>query len=285
MRGLQPTFYTASFTYHQAILSALEQRPEAAAGHRLRFARSGSGPLAASVRIGRIERTLGMPLLEVYGATETGTITANRTTGERRPGTVGTALDNDIAIMNPDGDLVPAGVAGEVVVRGPTVFAGYEHDPAINQRLFVDDWYRTGDQGTMDADGYVKLLGRIDDIINRGGEKIAPREVDDALLDHPAVAEAVSFPITHPTLHQETRRRRGASSRQQRRRDGAAAISFRAAGAVQGSAPDCRHRRPSQRPDRQAQPQGAGRSFRAGGRCGRGERCKGPTGHGDPEFC
>ncbi|MBX9775414.1 MAG: AMP-binding protein [Xanthobacteraceae bacterium] len=202
MRDYSPTWFTASFTYHQAILEWLQQRPNVLDGHRLRFMRAGSGPLAADVRTG-MEKIIGVPLLEVYGTTETGNVAANSLVGKRKPGTVGASPDNDIAIMDDDGNVLEAGQEGEVVVRGPIVFEGYENDQAANQRVFRGEWYRTGDQAVIDAEGYVRLLGRHDEVINRGGEKISPREVDDALLAHEAVAEAVSFPMSHPTLHQE----------------------------------------------------------------------------------
>ncbi len=202
LRTCEPTYYTASFTYHRTIVAALEQRPHDAVRGRLRFARSGSGPLPGDVRIGT-ERLFGVPLLESYGATETGVIIANRASGPNRPGTVGVPIDDDIAIMDDDGALAPTGQTGEVLVRGPAVFSGYEHDPSINETLFVDGWFRTGDHGTRDADGFITLLGRIDEVINRGGEKIAPREIDDALLEHPAVLEAMCFAVPHPSLHHD----------------------------------------------------------------------------------
>ncbi len=202
MREFSPTWYTANSPYHQAILEGLEQRPSALAGHQLRFAVSGGSPLPAQVRAG-LEEVLGAPVLEYYGTTETGAITAEPRVGTRKPGTVGLSSDNDIAVMDADGNLLAPGRDGEVVVRGATVFGGYENDPAANQRVLRGGWYHTGDLGFMDADGYIKLAGRLDEVINRGGEKIAPREVDEALLAHEAVAQAVSFPVLHPTLHQE----------------------------------------------------------------------------------
>ena len=202
VRELLPTWYTAGFTYHQAIFEWLSQRPDALAGHRLRFVRVGSGPLSQQARLG-LERILGAPVLEVYSSSETGSITANPIAGIRKPGTVGISPDDDVAVMDLAGNLVSAGVKGEIVVRGPTVFDGYEANPAANQRAFCNGWYRTGDEGIMDADGYLKVSGRLDEVINRGGEKISPREVDEALLEHHAVAEAASFPLPHPTLHQE----------------------------------------------------------------------------------
>jgi oxalate---CoA ligase len=202
MRDFSPTWYTASFTYHQAILEWLRQRPDALTGNRLRYMRAASGPLPAHVRIG-VEELLGAPLLAAYGTTETGTVAANSPVGKRKPGTVGSSGDDSIAVVDESGRPLPAGTAGEVVVRGATVFEGYENDPAANQRVFRGEWYRTGDQGVIDDDGCIKLLGRVDDIINRGGEKISPQEVDEALLAHEAVAEAVSFPVPHTLLHQE----------------------------------------------------------------------------------
>jgi acyl-CoA synthetase (AMP-forming)/AMP-acid ligase II/pimeloyl-ACP methyl ester carboxylesterase len=201
MRDFSPTWYTGSFTYHSAILGWLELRPNVLAGHRLRFVRTASGPLQDRVRAA-LEDMLGVPVLEYYGATETGMIVTNFPGGRRKPGMVGVSPDNDVAIMDTDGKLLPAGDEGEVVVRGPTVFGGYENDLVANQRVLRGGWYRTGDQGFMDADGYLKLIGRLDEVINRGGAKIAPREIDEALLAHEAVTEAVSFPVPHPTLYQ-----------------------------------------------------------------------------------
>jgi oxalate---CoA ligase len=202
LRELEPTWYTASFTHNQAIFDWLEQHPAVRPVHRLRFARTSSGPIPPRTREG-LERILGVPLVEGYGATEAGTITTNPPDGLRKPGTVGRAVDGNVAIAGADGRVLPAGMAGEVVVRGARVIAGYENNPEANRRSFRDGWYRTGDHGFMDADGYISLLGRLDEVINRGGQKIAPREVDDALLAHPAVGLAVSFPIPHPRLHQD----------------------------------------------------------------------------------
>jgi len=145
MRDFSPTFYTASFTYHHAILEWLEQRPNALDGNQLRFVRSGSGPLRSRVRAD-LEKILGAPVLEYYGTTETGAIAANSPDGLRKPGMVGRSPDNDVAIMDSDGNLLAPGEEGEVVVRGSTVFGGYENDPAANERVFRDGWYCTGEQ-------------------------------------------------------------------------------------------------------------------------------------------
>jgi acyl-CoA synthetase (AMP-forming)/AMP-acid ligase II/acyl carrier protein len=202
MREFSPIWCVANATYYHAILERLEKQPSLLAGHRLRFAVSGGSPLPARVRA-NLEKVLGALVLEYYATTETGAIAAEPLVGTRKQGTVGISPDNDVAIMDADGNLVAPGVHGEVVICGPTVFGGYENDPVANQRVLRRGWYHTGDLGMMDAGGYIKLAGRLDEVINRGGEKIAPLEVDEALLSHEAVAEAVSFPVPHPTLHEE----------------------------------------------------------------------------------
>src|SRR6185503_20250912 len=108
-----------------------------------------------------------------------------------------------VAIMDEAGSLLPQGSKGEVVVRGPNVIDGYENNPEANATAFVDGWFRTGDQGVIDADGYLALTGRLKELINRGGEKISPIEIDDVLLRHPAVAEALAFAAPHRTLGED----------------------------------------------------------------------------------
>jgi acyl-CoA synthetase (AMP-forming)/AMP-acid ligase II len=105
--------------------------------------------------------------------------------------------------MDEDGNLLPAGATGEIVIRGPNVTAGYENNPKANAEAFTHGWFRTGDQGTMDAEGYLSITGRLKEIINRGGEKISPREVDEVLMDHPAVAQVVTFAIPHDKLGED----------------------------------------------------------------------------------
>ena len=199
---LHPTWYTAGASYHQAIADWLRSRPGAASGHTLRFARSGSSPLARRLQH-QLEHLLGVPLVESYGTTETGPVSSNPPEGLRKPGTVGVSPDGDVAVVDDHGAVLPSGVAGEVVVTGPTVIAGYEGDPDTNRVVFRDGSYRTGDLGVLDADGYLTLMGRVKETINRGGEKISPREVEAVLLDHPAVAEAVTFALPHPSLHED----------------------------------------------------------------------------------
>jgi acyl-CoA synthetase (AMP-forming)/AMP-acid ligase II len=117
--------------------------------------------------------------------------------GERRAGSVGRATGINIGVMDDEGALLAAGMPGEVVIRGRSVIDGYAHNPEANAKSFTNGWFRTGDQGVLDADGYLSLVGRLKEMINRGGEKIAPREIDDVLLQHPAVAEAVAFGVPH----------------------------------------------------------------------------------------
>ena len=112
-------------------------------------------------------------------------------------------VDLDVAIMDEGGTLLPGGETGQVIVRGASVMSGYDGDPVASRTAFAGDWLRTGDLGFFDDDGYLFLVGRSREIINRGGEKIAPQEVDHALLEHPAVAEAVTFAVPHPTLGED----------------------------------------------------------------------------------
>jgi acetyltransferase-like isoleucine patch superfamily enzyme/acyl carrier protein len=121
----------------------------------------------------------------------------------RKPGSVGVAAGATLAIMDAAGQMLPAGANGEVVIRGPGVTAGYEGNATANEAAFVDGWFRTGDQGSFDQDGYLFLTGRLKEIISRGGEKLAPKEVDEILGQHPAVAQAVAFAVPHPTLGED----------------------------------------------------------------------------------
>jgi hypothetical protein len=123
--------------------------------------------------------------------------------GERRPGSVGFADRGEVAILADDGRLAACGTTGEIVVRGPHVFGGYEDDEAANREAFLGDWFRTGDVGHVDADGYLYVTGRRKELINRGGFKVSPSEVDAVLLRHPGVADAGTFGVVHPTLGED----------------------------------------------------------------------------------
>lgn len=200
----QPTWYTAVPTMHQALLAQAAAHPDAIAMRPLRFIRSCSAALAPHT-MRQLEAAFQAPVIEAYGMTEASHQMASNPLPPtaRKPGSVGVATGPQIAIMDEDGNLLPSGAVGEVVVRGAGVTAGYEGNPGANQAAFTSGWFRTGDQGRLDGDGYLFLTGRIKEIINRGGEKISPREIDEVLLSHPAVAQAVAFAVPHPTLGQD----------------------------------------------------------------------------------
>ena len=197
------TWYSAVPTIHQLIVSRAA-RDKHAPATSLRFARSCSSSLSPQL-MGELEDLLGVPVLEAYGMTEASHQMASNPLppGRRLPGSVGKGTGVEIAILSEHGDLLPAGTAGEVAVRGPNVMDGYEANPEATAAAFCDGWFRTGDQGTLSHDGYLTLAGRIKELINRGGEKIAPREIDEILVRHPAVAEAVTFGIPHKTWGEE----------------------------------------------------------------------------------
>ena len=106
-------------------------------------------------------------------------------------------------MLGPDNRPLPQGETGEISIRGPNVTAGYENNAKANAEAFTDGWFRTGDQGFMDPEGYLTISGRLKEIINRGGEKISPREVDEVLMDHPAVGQAVTFAVAHAKLGED----------------------------------------------------------------------------------
>ncbi|HYM97902.1 MAG TPA: acyl--CoA ligase, partial [Candidatus Sulfotelmatobacter sp.] len=197
------TWYSAVPTIHQMLL--MRNRGERPAGsEKLRFIRSSSSALSPET-MRQLESRFGAPVLEAYGMTEASHQMASNPLppGDRRPGTVGVSTGIRIGIMDEHGDLLVAGERGEVVIQGPSVIDGYANNPDANSKSFTGGWFRTGDQGLLDGDGYLSLIGRLKEMINRGGEKIAPREIDDVLLQHPAVAEAVAFGSPHQAWGEE----------------------------------------------------------------------------------
>ena len=201
----RPTWYTAVPTMHQAILARAKRNREVIERCTLRFIRSSSSSLPPQV-LQELEETFGVPVVEAYAMTEAShQMTCNQLPpGQRKPGTVGCAAGPEVAIMDESRPrLLPRGETGEVVIRGDNVTRGYENNPRANAECFVDGWFRTGDQGVMDEDGYLTITGRLKEIINRGGEKISPREVDDVLMDHEAIQQVVTFAIPHRSLGED----------------------------------------------------------------------------------
>jgi oxalate---CoA ligase len=198
------TWYTAVPTIHQAVLDRAPRNVEVLERVRLRLVRSSSSALPPQV-MARLEEVFRAPVIEAYGMTEAAHQMASNPLPPRarKPGSVGVAAGPEIAIMDGAGRLLRAGGTGEVVIRGRNVTAGYLDNAAANASAFTGGWLRTGDQGWIDDEGYLRLTGRLKEIINRGGEKISPREVDETLLDHPAVAQAVTFALPDAKLGEE----------------------------------------------------------------------------------
>jgi oxalate---CoA ligase len=203
MEEAKPTWYTAVPTMHQALLTRAAQNKAVIARHPLRFVRSSSSSLPPQV-IGELESVFNAPVIEAYGMTEAShQMASNPLRGVRKPGSVGLAAGPEITIMDEAGEILIPGRIGEIVIRGESVTAAYENNAKANAEAFVNGWFRTGDQGVIDAEGYVTLTGRLKEIINRGGEKISPREVDEALMDHPAVLQVVTFAVPHEMLGED----------------------------------------------------------------------------------
>jgi len=204
MKECRPTWYTAVPTMHQTILARAGGNADVIAANPLRFIRSSSSSMPPQV-IAEVESVFKAPLIESYGMTEAAHQMASNPLppAKRIPGSVGLAAGPEVAIMDNDGKLLAAEELGEVVIRGENVTLGYENNPKANAEAFTHGWFRTGDQGRLDAEGYLTLTGRLKEIINRGGEKISPREVDEVIMDHPAVAQVVTFGMPHPKLGEE----------------------------------------------------------------------------------
>jgi acyl-CoA synthetase (AMP-forming)/AMP-acid ligase II len=196
VRDHQASWYSAVPTIHQVLLARSKAGARPAGAEHLRFIRSCSAALPPQM-MADLEERFGAPVLEAYGMTEAAHQMASNPLppGARKPGSVGRGTAVSIAILDEAGNLLPAGATGEVSIQGPNVFGGYEGNAEATAASFSNGWFRTGDQGYLDGDGYLTLVGRIKELINRGGEKISPREIDEVLLAHPAVAEAVCFGV------------------------------------------------------------------------------------------
>jgi acyl-CoA synthetase (AMP-forming)/AMP-acid ligase II len=209
MEEARPSWYTAVPTMHQAILSRAGRNAQTIANLPLRLIRSSSASLPPQV-FRALADTFGCPVIESYGMTEATHQMASNPLPPRvqKPGSVGVAAGPLVRIAHETEDrLLPDDATGEVAISGPNVTPGYEGNPEANRKNFFEAegrrWFRTGDQGTLDAEGYLHLTGRLKEIINRGGEKVSPLEVDAVLMDHPAVAQAVTFAVPHPKLGEE----------------------------------------------------------------------------------
>jgi acyl-CoA synthetase (AMP-forming)/AMP-acid ligase II/thioesterase domain-containing protein/acyl carrier protein len=203
MKALRPTWYSAAASIHQAILDGIDHHRDVARNAQLRFVRSGSSRLDPKVLAG-LEQAFGAPVLERFGMSETGSLTSNPLPpAVRKPGSVGRPMGNEVAIVDERGNVLGPNRQGEIVARGPSVFDGYLDNPEATRAAFLDGWFRTGDLGRFDDDGYLTITGRIKDVINRGGEKIGTAEVESVLLRHPEVMEACVFGLPHPTLGEE----------------------------------------------------------------------------------
>jgi acyl-CoA synthetase (AMP-forming)/AMP-acid ligase II len=201
--ALRPTWFTAGPTLHRYVMEKAAQRGDVPALHCLRFVVSGGAPLPLEVQRG-LESALDVPVLEHYGATEAAQISANRPPpGRAKVGTCGIPDEGILKVADEDGTELPHGQAGEIWIRGPTLTSGYLDAPELNRTAFVDGWFRTGDLGRLDEEGYLVLIGRKKEMINRGGEKISPSEVDAALMRHPDVVEAAGYGIPHVRLGED----------------------------------------------------------------------------------
>jgi acyl-CoA synthetase (AMP-forming)/AMP-acid ligase II len=196
----QATWYTAVPAMHQAIAARAPRNPEALATHKLRLIRSSSSPLFAPVW-SQLESIFGVPVLNSYGMTEAAHQIASVRLDRRGPArnSVGLPSGPEVAVMGADGALLPPGSTGEIVLRGPQVIRGYLSPAGVNQTAFSNGWFRTGDEGFLQPGGELTLTGRLKDIINVGGEKISPAEIDAALMEHPAVRQAVAFGVPSAT--------------------------------------------------------------------------------------
>jgi len=204
VRDSGATWYSAVPTIHNLLLARATAGEKPPGADHLRFIRSCSAALPPEM-MAKMEEMFGAPVLEAYGMTEASHQMASNPLppAARKPGAVGPGTGMKIGIMDDAGNLLPSGTRGEVVIQGPNVVDGYENNPEANAKSYTNGWFRTGDQGYLDADGYLLLTGRIKELINRGGEKIGPTEIDLVLLQHPAVAEAVCFGVPHATWGEE----------------------------------------------------------------------------------
>ncbi|MBW4573678.1 MAG: AMP-binding protein [Aphanothece sp. CMT-3BRIN-NPC111] len=204
IHAFQPTWYSAVPTMHQAILTQVGANNEKGERWPIRLIRSSSAPLPVKVML-NLEQVFNVPVIEAYGMTEAAHQMASNPLPpeKRKPKSVGRAAGPEVAIMDEEDNLLATGEVGEVVIRGANVMLGYTAHPEANAAAFTKGWFRTGDQGYLDSDKYLFITGRLKEIINRGGEKVNPLEVDEAIAELPDVLQAVTFAVPHPTLGED----------------------------------------------------------------------------------
>jgi acyl-CoA synthetase (AMP-forming)/AMP-acid ligase II len=204
LKDLKPTWYSGVPTMHQAILSSAKKNTATVPANFLRFIRSSSSALAPQI-MSALEDTFKVPVIEAYGMTEAAhQMSSNPLPPEiRKPGSVGLPAGPEIAILDQHGNILTNPHPGEISIRGRNVTSGYQANQQANETAFTRGWFRTGDLGFIDEKGYLFVTGRLKEIINRGGEKISPREIDEALLDHPDIKQAVAFAVKHPSLGED----------------------------------------------------------------------------------
>ena len=188
------TWYSGVPTMHQAILLRAQKNSNKAKKLNLRFIRSSSASLPPAI-FEQLNDIFQTPVIEAYGMTEaTHQMASNPLPPAiQKPGLVGMPAGPEICIMNDKNEKLPKGEIGEICIKGDNVTNGYENNPEANKQSFVNDWFRTGDEGFFDEDGYLKISGRLKEIINKGGEKISPLEVDNILMDFPPIDQALCF--------------------------------------------------------------------------------------------
>ena len=198
--AMRPTWYSTDPTQHRLVFEQTKIRTDIQATHSLRFVLSEGGQLRREVREG-LQEALGVPVLEHYGSSEAALIAANLPPpGPNKPGTMGVPWPETLIIADEEGKRLPPETVGEVLVRGPTVIAGYIDAPETNRASFIDGWLRTGDIASLDEDGFLTLC---EDLINLGDEKVSPTEIDEALIAHAAVADAMAFSVPHSRLGED----------------------------------------------------------------------------------
>jgi acyl-CoA synthetase (AMP-forming)/AMP-acid ligase II/acyl carrier protein len=202
LKQFRPTWYTAVPAIHRAVLSAADGHKHSAKRSSLRLIRSASSTLPPKL-LRELEAVFGVPVIDTFGMTEAATQIAANPLGRRKPASVGQSTGVEIAILDGEGQPLSSGERGEIALRGPTITRGYDNDVAATQSAFRNGWFRTGDLGYLDAEGYLFIVGRIKEVINRGGQKVAPAEVEEALLSHPDVVEAAVFSVPHRQLGED----------------------------------------------------------------------------------